>query len=369
MIPVNQPVIGETEKAYVMDCLETGWISSAGKYVKEFEEKFAKYCDCKYAVTASNGTTAIHLALKSLDISVGDEVLVPSFTMAGSVYPIVQCGAKPVFVDSEMDTYNLDVDDLRKKITPAAKAIMVVHLYGHPADMDPIMDLARQHNLYVIEDAAEAHGALYKERKVGCIGDIGCFSFYANKIVTTGEGGMLVSNNEKLINLARRLKDLSHMDKRFMHDLPEAYNYRMTNIQAAIGLGQLERIDDIIKDKIDNANLYNDLLGDLGGLALPIKKDWAKHVYWMYAVMLTSEAPISRDQLMMGLKNMGVDTRTFFYPLNNQPAFAGFEQKGTCPNAEILGLNGLYLPSGQALTKAQIHCVSKALHDVWRVNV
>jgi perosamine synthetase len=360
MIPVNEPYLGSREKELVNDCLETGWVSSAGKYVGEFEKRFAEYCECEHGVSTTSGTTAIHLALSSLDIGPGDEVLVPAFTMVGSVYPIVQCGALPVFVDSESETGNLDVEDLERKITPASKAILVVHIYGHPADMDPICELARLRNLKIIEDAAEAHGALYKGRKAGSLGDVGCFSFYANKIITTGEGGMIVSNDTSLIDKARRLKDLAHGKVRFTHDLPLAFNYRMTNIQAAIGLGQLERIEETIKVKIENAKLYSDLLKDIPELILPTCRDWARNVYWMYGVQLKENDLFTKDELMAALKDEGVDTRSFFHPLNTQNAFSKYG-KDDCPNAALLGRQGFYLPSGQRLTSNQIGQVADVL--------
>lgn len=362
-IPVNEPSLGENEKKYVQDCLTSGWISSAGHYIKTFEEKFAAYCECQYGTTTTNGTSAIHLALKSLEIQPGDEVLVPSFTMAGTVYPIIQCGATPVFVDSELKTFNIDIQDLTKKITAKTKAIIVVHLYGHPTDMDPIMALARKHQLWVIEDAAEAHGALYKNKKVGSIGDIGCFSFYANKIITTGEGGMIITNNKNIIAHARRLKDLAHGEVRFTHDLPEAYNYRMTNMQAAIGLGQLERIEEIISKKIANAKRYNQLLKDFADITLPICEPWARNVYWMYGILVKPNSLIQKNDFMNALKNVGIDTRSFFYPLHQQKAFAPFN-KNDCPNADYLSQHGFYLPSGQALTFEQIDYVADHIQQI-----
>ncbi len=365
MIPVNTPHIAEKEKQYVNQCLDTGWISSAGHFVDEFEKQFANYCDCKFGVTTTNGTSAIHLALKSLDIGPGDEVLVPAFTMAGSVYPIVQCGAKPVFVDSEMDTYNIDFQDSLSKITPKTKAIIVVHIYGHSVDMDPFIELCREKNIYLIEDAAEAHGALYKGRKAGSMGDVACFSFFANKIITTGEGGMIVSNNEQLINKAKRLKNLAHSNVRFIHDLPEAYNYRMTNMQAAIGLAQLERVEVIIDRKIYNANLYNELLADIPYLKTPTKKPWAKNVYWMYAVLLQADSKFDKADLMLKLKEKGIETRSFFYPLDKSPAFKQYVQnQNPCKNADELGSRGFYLPSGQNLSIEDIKFISDNMHQI-----
>ncbi|MGA7800313.1 MAG: DegT/DnrJ/EryC1/StrS family aminotransferase [Gammaproteobacteria bacterium] len=362
-VPVNEPYIGEEEKRLVADCMETGWVSSAGKYIEQFESEFAAYCECAEGVTTTNGTAAIHLALKAVGVGPGDEVIVPSFTMAGSVYPIVQCGAAPVFVDSELETCNLDLEDMKRKITSRTKAILVVHLYGHPADMDPIMDLARSRGIVVVEDAAEAHGALYKGRKAGSIGDVGCFSFYANKIITTGEGGMLVTNDEKVAKLARQLKDLAHGEKRFTHELPEAFNYRMTNVQAAIGLGQLRRVEETIARKIASAQRYNERLADLDVLVLPVCKSWAKNVYWMYGVRVTDDCPLSKDKLMEELGKAGVATRSYFYPLDRQPAFADYA-RNDCPKAAKLGATGFYLPSGQTLAEEQIDYISGAMHGI-----
>jgi perosamine synthetase len=362
-IPVNEPYLGQREKELVNECLESGWISSAGKYIEKFESQFSEYCECAAGVTTTSGTTAIHLALKSLGVGPGDEVLVPAFTMVGSVYPIVQCGASPVFVDSEPDTGNMDIQDLERKITSSTKVILIVHIYGHPADMDPICDLARSRNVKILEDAAEAHGALYKGRKAGSLGDVGCFSFYANKIITTGEGGMVVSNDMALIRKARQLKDLAHGKTRFTHDLPEAFNYRMTNIQAAIGLGQLERIEDTIQKKIKNAEQYTNQLKDISCLKLPVCRLWARNVYWMYGVQLMDNERFTKDQLMVALKNEGIDTRSFFYPLHTQKAFQKYG-KQDCPNAESLGKRGFYLPSGQTLTVSQVSRVAETLSQL-----
>ena len=301
IVPINEPYIGDLEKKLVNECMDTGWISSMGKFVDEFEKKFATYCGSNYGVSTTNGTSAIHLALKTLGIKAGDEVLVPALTFAGSVYPIIQCGATPVFIDSEMETYNLSYEDLLLKVTPKTKAIIVVHLHGHPVDMEPITKLAIEKGIWVIEDAAEAHGALFKNNKVGSIGHIGCFSFFANKILTTGEGGMLISNDKEIIQRAKQLKDFAHGEKKFIHILPEAYNYRMTNVQAAIGLGQLDRIEKTIAKKIENASLYNKLLSDIPHMILPKCLPWARHVYWVYAVQLRERSLCSRDELLSKL--------------------------------------------------------------------
>jgi perosamine synthetase len=257
----------------------------------------------------------------------------------------------------------MDIQDLERKITSSTKVILIVHIYGHPADMDPICDLARSRNVKILEDAAEAHGALYKGRKAGSLGDVGCFSFYANKIITTGEGGMVVSNDMALIRKARQLKDLAHGKTRFTHDLPEAFNYRMTNIQAAIGLGQLERIEDTIQKKIKNAEQYTNQLKDISCLKLPVCRLWARNVYWMYGVQLMDNERFTKDQLMVALKNEGIDTRSFFYPLHTQKAFQKYG-KQDCPNAKSLGKRGFYLPSGQTLTASQVNRVAETLSQL-----
>jgi perosamine synthetase len=246
MIPVCIPLLGEKELENVIDCIKTNWISSKGKYVEEFEDKFAKYCGCKYGVTTTSGTTALHLALASIGVGKGDEVIIPASTMIATAFAVVYCDATPVLVDAEPETWNIDVAKIEEKITDRTKAIMPVHIYGHPCDMDPIMKLAKEHDLYVAEDAAEAHGAEYKGKKAGGIGDIGCFSFYANKIITTGEGGMVVTNDEEIAERAKSLRNLSFpKEKRIYLHSEVGYNYRMTNIQAAIGLAQFERIDEL----------------------------------------------------------------------------------------------------------------------------
>lgn len=363
MIPVCTPFIGEKELEYVVDCIKTNWISSKGKYVEEFEEKFAKYCGCKYGISTTSGTTALHLALASLGIKKGDEVIIPSFTMIATGFAVIYCGATPVLVDAEPETWNMNVEKIEEKITTKTKAIMPVHIYGHPCDMDPIMEVAQKYNLWVIEDAAEAHGAEYKGKKVGSIGHVGCFSFYANKIITTGEGGMVVTNDEKIAERARLLKDLAHSkERRFLHtDL--GFNYRMTNIQASIGLAQLEKIDELIERRRSHAHLYNSLLKDVKGVSLPPEKKWAKNVYWMYSILIQDEFGMSRDELMEKLKEKGIETRTFFIPLHQQPAFRKMNlfQGENYPIAEELSQKGLYLPSGSGLTTDQIEYVCRAI--------
>lgn len=355
MIPVCEPLLAGKEIEYVINAVRSNWISSQGRYVEEFEEKFAAYCGCRYGITTTNGTTALHLALATLGIREGDEVIVPTYTMAATVMAIVYVGATPVLVDSECDTGNIDVKQIEGKITSRTKAVLPVHIYGHPCDMDEIIKIGRKYHLFIIEDAAEAHGAEYKGRRAGSMSDIGCFSFYANKIITTGEGGMIVTNNANLADQARRLKDLAHSkEERFVHtDI--GFNFRMTNVQAAIGLAQLERIDILREMRRQNAYYYNSRLKSIPGIQIPTEREWAKSVYWMYAITIKNEFGLSRNQLMDELKKRDIQTRAFFIPMHLQPCFLnmGLFKGETYPIAEDLGQRGLYLPSGSGLTKEQ----------------
>jgi len=366
-VPTAVPNLDGKELEYVMDCITSSWISSKGKYVTTFEEKFSEYIEAKYGVAVSNGTVALHLALATLGIGPQDEVIVPTFTMIAVANTVQYTGAKLVLADSEPKTWNIAPKEIEKKVTERTKAIIVVHLYGHPANMDPIMKIAREHNLYVIEDAAEAHGAEYIGRKVGAIGDIGCFSFYANKIITTGEGGMLVTNNEEIAERARKLRDQAYnikMRKWLIHD-EIGYNYRMTNMQAAIGLAQLERIDTFIKIHRENAQLYNSLLKEIPGITLPPEEPWAKNVYWMYTILIDeNEFGMSRDKLMHELEKYGVDTRSVFYPIHLQPPYKDKFKNEKYPIAENLSKRGVNLPSGNTLTKEEVEYVVNAIKSI-----
>ncbi len=366
-IPVNEPLIGEEELRNVADCIKSGWISSKGGYINTFEEEFSRYCGCKYGVTTTSGTTALHLAVASLGLKGGDEVILPTFTMIASAYAIIYSGARPVLVDSEPRTWNIDPKKIEEKITKRTKAIMPVHIYGHPCDMDPILEIARDHGLFVIEDCAEAHGAEYKGKRVGMLGDVGCFSFYANKIITTGEGGMLVTNSKEIYEKASLLKDLAHSKRqRFLHE-ELAYNYRMTNMQAAVGLAQLRKIDRHLGIKKRMAALYGKLLADTGGLTLPVEEPWATNVYWMYSILVDrKEFGLPADGLMKRLAEKGIDTRSFFIPMHRQPVFRnlGLDTKGSYPVSERLSQQGLYLPSGLAITEEQISAVCEAVREI-----
>lgn len=362
MIPVNVPLITEKSKELVAKALSEGWISSAGPYVEQFEQDFAKYLGVKHAISVNTGTAALHIALLTAGIGAGDEVIVPAFTMASSWMAVMYCGAKPIFVDVEPDIFTLDPTLIEAAITPKTKAIMSVHIYGHPADLDPIMAIAQKHHLLVIEDAAEAHGAKYKDKLVGGIADMGAFSFYANKIITTGEGGMVITNNDQFAMKARSLKDLAHSKtKRFIHDAL-GYNYRLTSLQAALGIGQLKHIDDFLATKRHMAARYKQGLSGIAGLTLPTLRHWATHVYWMYAILVNeNKFGMSKDELRKALLNSGVDTRDFFYPPCNQPLLSTSLH---FPVSERIALQGLYLPSGLAITDDQIKQVCETIRQL-----
>ena len=366
-IPVCSPLLGEAEARNVSDAMTQGAISGHfGDYLPAFEEGFAEYCECPYGVAVSGGTPALHLALATLRLGDGDEILVSTLTNMATFFAILYQGAVPVPIDIETDTWNLDPELLEARVTSRTKAIMVVHLFGHPADMDPIMEVARRHGLAVIEDAAEAHGALYKGRKVGGIGDIGCFSFYANKILTTGEGGMLTLKDQQLAERAKSLKSLAFGEtNKFMH-IDLGYNYRLTNLQAAIGCAQLERIDDIIERKRTTARRYNELLHGEELLQLPVEKPYARNVYWMYHVALRGGAASRRANVMHSLAARGIETREGFIPANQQEIFQGqgWTQPDDCPKANVAGATGFYLPSGPSLTANDVEYVVANLREV-----
>lgn len=357
-IPVADPDLSGNETRYVMDCLKTGWVSSLGEYIERFEKGFASYCGVKHGVSCGNGTLALHLALAALGIKSGDEVIVPSFTFVASANTVVYCSAKPVFVDCNKKTWNMDVNKIEEKITKKTKAIMPVHIYGHPCNMDVINDIAQKHKLFVIEDAAEAHGAEYKGKKTGSLGHIACFSFYGNKILTTGEGGMCITNNKKLADRMRFLKDHAmNYDKRYWH--PEVgYNYRMTNIQAAIGLAQLEKIEKTIKIKRENARLYNSLLKDVPGITLPVEESYAKNVYWMYSVLVDKPYPLTRDKLMIILKENNIDSRPFFHPMHTMPSHKTRQKLSV---SEYISRHGINLPSSAKLKRGDIKRVCNVI--------
>lgn len=364
MIPVNEPVISKEARQNVNQALRSGWLSSAGPFVGRFENDFAKYLGVKHAVAVSSGTAALHVALMSLDIGHGDEVIVPAFTMGATWLAVMYTGAKPVFVDAEALTFNIDPQKIESKITRKTRAIIPVHVYGHACEMDEIMRIARRHNLWVIEDAAEALGGQYRGRKCGTFGDINCFSFYANKIVTAGEGGMVVTNDPKLARLAAKFRDLYHSDKkRFIHE-KVGYNYRMTNLQAAVGSGELKNIKKYLAKKQGMANLYKRGLKGIKGVRLVETRPYVKNTFWMYPIVIDKkEFGMSRDKLRERLKKAGIDTRDFFYAPEDQPVLKKIIGREKFPHAKYLGQNGLYLPSGLAITEKQIKLVCQKIKE------
>jgi len=350
MIPVAEPCIGEKELNNVVEAVTTGWVSSKGKFIPQFEKEFAKYCGVKYGIATCNGTAALHLALKALGIGEGDEVIVPTLTFVATANAVAYCNAKPVFVDSHPDYWCLDPDKIEERITPRTKAIIPVHLYGHPCEMESIMDIAQRHNLYVVEDTAEAHGAEYKEQKTGSFGDISCFSFYGNKIITTGEGGMCLTNNQELAEKMAILRNQGMSpNNRYWHDVV-GFNYRMMNIQAALGVAQLEKLDKFVEKKREVARLYNSLLKDVNSIALPPEMPWAKNVYWMYSVLI-DDGFMDRNDLMKKLEGKGIETRPFFYPIHKMPPYRTNDR---FPVAEELSRKGINLPSAVNLEKDTI---------------
>lgn len=355
MIPVYRPVVGDREKEYVLEALDSTWISSKGKFLDRFEVEFARFAGVGHGVGTANGTVSLHLAFAALGIGPGDEVIVPTFTYIASVNAITYTGARPVFVDSDPGTWNLDPTLVEAAITPRTRAIEVVHLYGHPADMDPIIDIAKTYGLVVVEDAAEAHGATYKGRPVGSLGAVASFSFFGNKIVTTGEGGMLVSDDADLASKARHLRGQGVSSTRtYWHDVI-GFNYRMTNIAAAIGCAQLERVEETLEAKRQIASWYRKRLSDVPGVELQTDAEWASPVYWMNSILVD---PAIRDSLIEYLTTRGVETRPFFYPAHTLPMYA---QGGSFPVAERLGTSGINLPSWPGLAPSQIDEVASAL--------
>ena len=362
-IPVFEPVIGQDEIDAVVAALKRGEISGTfGEALKEFEQRFAEYCGCKYGVAVSNGTTALHLAVDAAGIQPGDEVLVSASTNIATALCVAHNNAMPVPVDSENITWNLDLDLIEGLITPKTRAIIPVHLYGHPVDMDRLVEIARKHHLIVIEDGAEAHGATVRGRRVGSFGDMACYSFYANKIITTGEGGMVVTNNEVFAEQLRLLRNLAFTTPRFRHEAL-GYNFRMTGYQAAMGVAQLNKIEQIIEEKRRVAHTYHRYLGDIPGLQLPVELEWARNVYWMYAITVNPEFGLTRDQLAQKLAQAGIETRTFFCPMNQQPCLQeipGF-RSGPLPVADKLWETGLYLPSTHTLDEESIHKIANII--------
>lgn len=371
-IPVYKPFLDEDETKNVLAALSRGEISGlCGEYVHKFEEEFSRYSDCAYGIATTSGTTALHLALASLGIGEKDEVLVSSFTNMATFFAVLYQRARPIPIDIEPDTWNINPALIEKKIGKRTKAILVVHIYGHPVDMDPILEIAEKHGLYVIEDCAEAHGALYKGKKVGSLGHVGCFSFYANKIITTGEGGMLTTNNAEIAEKARSLKSLAFgASNKFMHE-DIGFNYRMSNLQAALGCAQLKKIDKIIERKRKIAQYYNNHLKDILGIQLPVEKPYAKNVYWMYHIVLNAEFNSPRDLVMKRLAEYGIETREAFIPYNMQETFIkkGWVKGDECPVANYVAKNGFYLPSSPLLEQEEVEYIVSKIEEIQKEGV
>jgi len=369
MIPVNEPLFDGNEKKYLSECIETGWISSEGPFIKEFEQKFAERVERKHGIAVTNGTAALDVAVEALGIGHGDEVILPAFTIISCITQIIRSGAKPVLVDSDPETWNMDVTQIEAKITPQTKAIMIVHIYGLPVDIGPVLDIARRHGLKVIEDAAQMHGQTYKGKPCGSFGDISTFSFYPNKHITTGEGGMVVTNNDQVSEDCRSLRNLCFQpEKRFVHERL-GWNLRMTNLQAALGLAQLEQLDSFVQRKRYMGTRYNELFADLKSVQLPLAKTgYAENIYWVYGLLLDDDLGIDAEEIMRRLSEKGIGSRPFFCPMHMQPVLQRMGWfKGECyPVSERLYRQGFYIPSGMALTESQVEESAKVVREVLR---
>ena len=366
-IPVNKPLLNGNEMKYLGECIDTGWISSEGPFVKEFEQKMSAAVNRRYGIAVSNGTAALEVAVQALGIGEDDEVIMPSFTIISCAMAVTKLGAVPVLVDSDIHTWNMKVDEIEAKITPKTKAIMIVHLYGLPVEVDKVLALAKMYNLKVIEDAAEMHGQTYKGKPCGSFGDISTFSFYPNKHITTGEGGMVVTDDEKLAERCRMLRNLCfRKDIRYVHD-EISDNYRFTNLQAAVGLAQLERLDEFVERKRAMGKYYTEQLKDIDGLILPVEKtDYADNIYWVYGIVLDEQIEADNNTVQKLLAEEGIGSRTFFWCMHEQPVYQkqGLFKEESYPNAEYLARKGFYIPSGLALTTEQMERVVMGVRRV-----
>ncbi len=373
-IPVCEPLLGGNELKYVTDAVSTGWISSSGKYVNDFEKCFSAYSDCKYGVAVCNGTIALHLALVALGIGKGDEVIVPSFTMIASAFAVCYTGAIPVFVDADADTWNIDVSKIEEKISPRTKAIMPVHIFGQMCDMDAIQSIAAKHHLYVVEDAAEAHGATWRGRKAGSCSDVGCFSFFANKNVTTGEGGMVVTNDEAIYDKLRYFKNVCfpvHGPRNYLHN-DIGFNYRMSNVVAAIGLAQTEKADEYKAMRMRNNALYRKYLSDVPGIQFQHVLPDAECVCWMNTIVISPKLyGHTKDELVSYLKENNVDTRLLFNGMHRQKSLADFgcDCSGEYPVCDWLTENGFYLPSASSLNEETICAICDLIRTFRQINI
>lgn len=368
-IPVNEPLLGIREKKYLLECIETGWISSEGPFIKKFENLFASQSQRAHGIAVSSGTASLDIAIASLDIKEGDEVILPSFTIISCISQIIRAGATPVLIDSDPISWNMNVELIESKITNKTKAIMIVHIFGLPVDIDPVIKLANRHGLRVIEDAAQMIGQTYKGKPCGSFGDMSVFSFYPNKHITTGEGGMILVNDDKIAEDCRSYRNLCfHPDKRFVHERL-GWNYRMTNIQAALGLAQLERLEQFILKKRQMGAIYNNLFRDLPCVQLPlVKTNFADNIYWVYGMVLDSSLGFDAKEAINRLSKKGIGCRPFFYPMHKQPVLLnmGMFKNEFLPESERLSQFGFYIPSGLSLTEDQMKRVSESVMEVIR---
>lgn len=366
-IPVNEPLLDGKEKDYLIECIETGWISSEGPFVREFEKQFARRMKRKHGIAVCNGSAAIDIAVAALEIGMGDEIILPTFTIISCAASIIRAGAKPVLVDCDSKTWNMDTGQIEAKITDKTKAIMVVHIYGLPVDIEPVVELCEKYGIAIIEDAAEAHGLTYKKRPCGSFGDISTFSFYPNKLVTSGEGGMLLTNDDRLATRCRSFRNLCFQPKRrFVHE-KLGWNMRMSNLQAAVGLAQLERLNEFLIRKRKMGRRYSELLSDIPAIQLPVSEtEYARNSYWVYGLVLENDILLDADEMMRRLAQHNIGTRPFFWPMHLQPVFKkmGLFNNEHYPNAEKIGRRGFYIPSGLAITDEQIMLVATAIRKV-----
>lgn len=368
-IPVNEPLLNGNEKKYLCECIDTGWISSEGPFVKEFEQKMSDTVDRKYGIAVSNGTAALIVAVQALGMKKGDEVIMPSFTIISCAMAVMKVGAVPVLVDSDLYTWNINTNEIEAKITPKTKAIMIVHLYGLPVEVDKILAIAKKYNLKVIEDAAEMHGQTYKGKPCGSFGDISTFSFYSNKHITTGEGGMVVTDDAEIAERCRTLRNLCFKkDIRYVHD-ETSENYRFTNLQAAVGLAQLESLDEFVEKKRQMGRYYTEKLRDIEGLILPVEKtEYAQNIYWVYGIVLDKNVKVDNKTVQKFLAEEGIGSRTFFWCMHEQPVYRRQDLfvNESYPNAEYLARKGFYIPSGLALTECQMNMVVKGMRRIMK---
>lgn len=366
-IPVNTPLLDGNEKKYLNECIDSGWISSEGPFVSRFEQEMAGYCGRKYGIAVCNGTAALEAAVVALDLPKGSEVILPSFTIISCAQAITKAGLIPVVVDADINTWNMDVNLIEEKISSKTSAIMVVHIYGLPTDMNPVISLAEKYNLRIIEDAAEAHGLEYRGKKCGGFGDISIFSFYPNKHITCGEGGMILTDDSKLAERCKLVRNLFFLpERRYVHEAIGS-NFRMTNMQAAIGCAQLESINRHLEKKRHIGALYTECLSDVSNICIPTKRvDYADNLYWVFGIVLSDDVEENNLDVCNKLKERGIGTRTFFFPIHKQPVYKkeGYFGKTYCPVAEKISEKGFYVPSGLGITDEEIVYVSECVKDI-----